>query len=165
MEEKISEKKELDLPKIFLYILEGIAIVLLLLYIYFAMSGNHDYKGVYSDHAQKEMIKTLFTSLSLEQIHPIPYLKMNPIIQIYITYGDYFVSSYYIEVVDGMILIKDGVVSDKDIIIWTTEEEIKKIMENETYIKESLISGRTSVEKATSDFVLFSKGYPDLFFR
>ncbi|MFA5071365.1 MAG: hypothetical protein WC511_03290 [Candidatus Pacearchaeota archaeon] len=157
------EEKILDLPKIFLYIFEGIILILLLSYIYFSMFGNNQYEGVYSEHIQKELIEALFTSLNLEGIHSIPYLGMNPVIQIYIEENDYFVNSYYLEVIDGAVAINDGLVKDKDIIIWTTEEEILKVMENQTYIKESLVSGRTSIEKASSDFVLFSKGYPDLF--
>jgi len=157
------EQKVLDLPKIFLYIFEAIVLILLLSYIYFSMSGNKNYSGVYSEHAQKQLIEALFTSLGLEGVHSIPYLGMTPKIQIYIEQSTYFVNSYYLEVIDGSVVIKDGLIQDKDIIIWTTEEEIQKIIADDNYIKESLISGRTSVEKVTSDFVLFSKGYPDIF--
>ena len=155
MEENNQEKKVLDLPKIFLYVFEVIVLILLISYVYFAMSGNKEYSGVYSEHAQKQIIEALFTSLNLQTIHEIPYL--------YIQQGDYFVNSYYLEVVGGTVEIHDGVISDKDLIIWTTEEEVGKIIENSDYIKESLISGRTNIEKTASDFVLFSKGYPALF--
>jgi len=159
------EEKVLDLPKIFLYFFEIVVLILLFSYIYFSMSENKDYSGVYSEHAQKELIEALFTSLGLEGIHSIPYLGMNPVIQIYIKQNDYFVNSYYLEVVDGAVIINDGIIKDKDILIWTTEEEIQKIITDENYIKESLISGKTSIEKFTSNFVLFSKGYPDLFIQ
>jgi hypothetical protein len=161
--EENKEEKILDLPKIFLYIFEIIVLILLLSYIYFSMIGNKDYTGVYSEHIQKELIKSLFTSLKLQDVHAIPYLGMTPKIQIYIQQGQYFVNSYYLEVIEGNVMINDGVISDKDIIIWTTEEEIQKVIENSEYIKESLISGKTSIEKTASDFVLFSKGYPELF--
>ena len=161
--EENNEEKILDLPKIFLYIFEVIVLILLLSYIYFSMFGNKDYTGVYSENAQKELIEALFTSLNLQNIHAIPYLGMTPKIQIYIQQGQYFVNSYYLEVVEGNVIISDGVTSNKDIIIWTTEEEIQKVIADKTYIKESLVSGKTSIEKTASDFVLFSKGYPDLF--
>ena len=163
MEENNQEQRVLDVPKIFLYIFEVIVLILLISYVYFAMSGNKEYSGVYSEHAQKQVIEALFTSLNLESIHEIPYLGMTPKIQIYIQQGDYFVNSYYLEVVGGTVEIHDGVISDKDLIIWTTEEEVEKIIGDNNYIKESLISGRTNIEKTASDFVLFSKGYPSLF--
>jgi hypothetical protein len=161
--EKKEEPKIIDLPKILLYALELILLILLISYIYFSMIGNKDYKGIYSEHAQKEVIEALFISLKLQNVHDIPYLGITPKIQLYIREDIYFVNSYYLEIVGGTVMIKEGITQDKDIIIRTTKEEILQIIEDEDYIKESLISGRTNIEKTTSDFVLFSKGYPDLF--
>ena len=76
MEENNQEQRVLDVPKIFLYIFEVIVLILLISYVYFAMSGNKEYSGVYSEHAQKQVIEALFTSLNLESIHEIPYLGM-----------------------------------------------------------------------------------------
>ena len=163
MEEVEEEKKVIDLPKILLYFFEIVILALLGSYVYFSMMGNNDYEGVYSDHAQKELIKALFTSLKLQDIHEIPYLKITPKIQIYIQQETFFINSYYLEVKSGEVIIEDGVIQEKDIIIHTTEEEIQKIIEDENYIRESLISGKTNIEKTTSDFILFSKGYPELF--
>jgi len=157
------EKKVIDLPKILLYFFEIVILVLLGSYFYFAMIGNNKYEGIYSDHVKTELIKALFTSLKLQDIHEIPYLGITPKIQIYIQQETFFINSYYLEVKEGEVIIEDGIIQEKDIVIHTTEEEIQKIIEDENYIRDSLISGRTNIEKTTSDFVLFSKGYPDLF--
>lgn len=157
------EHKILDLPKILLYILELFALILALSFLYFSVKGNNDYTGVYSEHAQKEVIKSLVTSLKLYNVHEIPYTGITPKIQIYITENTHFVNSYYLEIARGSVIIRNGETNDKDIIIKTTEEEVLKTVNNTNYMKESLSSGRTIVEKATSDFVLFTKGYPDIF--
>jgi hypothetical protein len=165
MEENYSEKRVLNLPKIFLYIVEIIVVILLVSYVYYSRAGNQEYEGIYSEHSQKKIIEALFTSLKLQDIHEIPYLNLAPIIQIHIEQDKHFVNSYYLKIIKGEVQIKNGITSEKDIIIRTTIEEIEKIMENQDYIKESLISGRTEIEKTASDFVLFSKGYPNLFIK
>ncbi len=159
----MKEKKELDVPKILLYILELIVLILIISFIYLSVNGNKDYAGIYSEHAQKQVVESLVTSLKLYQVHEIPYLRITPKIQIYVREDVYFVNAYYLEIIKGEVVIKDGETNEKDIIIRTTKEEILKIVNDSNYIKESLSSGRTVVEKATSDFVLFTKGYPDIF--
>jgi len=157
------EEKILDLPKILLYSLELFALILAISFLYLSVNSNQDYSGVYSEHAQKEVIKSLVTSLKLYTVHEIPYTGIIPKIQIYITENTHFVNSYYLEITRGDVIIRNGETNEKDIIIRTTEEEVLKIVDNGDYMKESLSSGKTIVEKATSDFVLFTKGYPDIF--
>ena len=165
MDEVIAKKehKTLDFPKIVLYILILFVLILLISFIFPSVNDNKDYIGVYSEHAQKEVIEALVTSLKLYQVHEIPYLGITPKIQIYIREDLYFVNSYYLEIMKGKVMIKDGETAEKDIMIRTTKEEVEKIINDNNYIKDSLSSGRTIVEKATSDFVLFTKGYPDIF--
>jgi hypothetical protein len=165
MRKKGEEKSVWDFPKILLYTLEIIVLCLLISYLYFSIKGNDDYSGFYGENAQKNLIETLFTSLKLETVHSIPYIGTTPKIQIYIEEDKHFVSKYYLEIIKGNVTINSGVTSGSDIIIRTTREEIIKIMENKEYIKESLVSGNTTIEKTTSDFILFSKGYPELFTR
>lgn len=165
MDRTIAEKehKTLDFPKIVLYILILFVSILLISFIFFPVNDNKDYTGVYSEHAQRVVIESLVTSLKLYQVHEIPYLGITPKIQIYIREDLYFVNSYYLEIISGKVMIKDGEAAEKDIIIRTTKEEVEKIINDNNYMKESLSSGKTIVEKATSDFVLFTKGYPDIF--
>ncbi len=164
-ERESSEKKIADLPKILLYIGEGIALLLVLSFIYFSSQGNKDYTGVYSEHSQKQIVEALVTFLKLYNVHEIPYFGITPKIQIYIKENTLFVNAYYLEIIKGQVIIKDGGTADKDIIIRTTEAEVSKIVNDSSYIQESFSTGRTTVEKAASNFVLFTKGYPDIFLK
>ncbi len=161
----MKEKKEFDLPKILLSILELIVLILIISFIYLSANGNKNYNGIYSEHAQKEVIKSLVTALKLYNVHEIPYLGITPKIQIYIRENLHFIESYYLEIVKGNVIIKDGETNEEDIIIRTTEEEILKIVNDTNYMKESLSTGKTTVEKVASDFILFTKGYPDIFIK
>lgn len=158
------EKNVLDLPKIFIYLLESIALILAVSFIYFSINGP-DYTNVYSEKMQTEIVDSLVVALKLYNLHEIPYTAIIPRIQIYIKENTYFINAYYIEVSKGEMNIKNGETGDKDIIIRTTKEEVLKIVQDNTYIKESLAANRTTVQKATSDFILFTKGYSNLFWR
>jgi hypothetical protein len=165
MKETIAEKEDkiLDVPRIVIYVLELLVVAVLISFIFLSKAENKDYTGVYSEHVQKAVIESLVTSLELYHVHDVPYLGITPKIQIYIREDAHFVNAYYLEIIKGEVIIKDGETADKDIIIRTTEEEVNKIVLDNNYIKESMSSGRTVVEKATSDLVLFTKGYPDIF--
>ncbi|MDD5012206.1 MAG: hypothetical protein PHQ66_00975 [Candidatus Nanoarchaeia archaeon] len=154
------EKKELDIPKILLYVFEGIVFVLALFYVYSTFKGTEQ-TGIYSEHAQMETIKALINGLQLQDIHEVPFADKTPKIQLYITEDIYFVNAYYIEIVKGDVIIHDGESDKEDIIIRTTRDEIMKMVENNDYAEESFLSGRTEIEEVGEDFVLFSKGYPD----
>jgi hypothetical protein len=156
------EKRVWDFPRILLYMIEIFVIILLISFIYFSRSENNGYTGIYSEHVQKEMIKSLITSLKLYNVHEVPYLGITPKIQIYIE-EESFVNAYYLEIKEGNVMIKDGETDDEDIIIRTTEEEVLKVINDSNYMAESLDSGKTTVEKISSDLELFTKGYPDIF--
>ena len=106
---------------------------------------------------KKELINYGTIVLKLYNLHNIPFTSQTPKIQIDI--GDI---SYYLEVINGKIILKDGKAVEPDLKITTTEEELFKIIENSNYAEESLSSGRTTIEPVASDFVLFSKGYLEL---
>jgi uncharacterized membrane protein len=154
------EKKEIDVPKIFLYALELIVFVLVLVYIYSSRVPQES-TGVYNEHAQMATIKSLMNALNLQNVHDVPIIGLTPRIQLYIEEEKPFVNAYFIEISRGNVIIQDGVSNQTDIIIKTSEEEILKTVNNTAYMKESLDSGRTTVEKTTSNFVLFTEGYPD----
>ncbi len=105
-----------------------------------------------------ELIRYAATLLKLYNLHTTPYTKVTPKIQI-----DLNQETYSIEIITGEIIITEGEIQNKDIIIRTTREELLKINENTDYIKESISSGKTTIEKIASDFILFSKGYSVLY--
>ena len=156
----MEEKKEIDVPKILLYSLELIVFILVVFYIYSSRNPTEP-QGVYSENAQKETIKSLMNALELQNVHDVPLIGLTPRIQIYIEEQQHFVSSYFLEITKGKVIINDGVSNQTDIIIRTTQEEILNTFNNTNYMKESLSSGKTTVTKITSKFVLYTEGYPD----
>jgi hypothetical protein len=156
----MKERKEIDIPKIFLYALELIVFILIFFYIYHSKT-EVELSGIYTEHAQKETIKSLINALNLQNVHDVPLMGLTPRIQLYIRENSQFVNTYYFEIAGGDVIIKDGVSSQTDIVITTTKEEILKTINNSEYMKESLSSGRTTVKKTTSNFVLFTEGYPE----
>jgi len=165
MKEIVKEKEDkiLDVPRIILDCLIIFVLIFVASFVYLSVKGNDNYTGIYSESVQKEVIKSLVTTLGLYNVHAIPYLGTTPKIQLYIKESTYFVESYYFEISNGEVMIKDGETSERDITIRTTEAEALRMANDTNYTRESWISGRTTVEKATSDFVLFTKGYPDIF--
>ena len=155
------QKRVLDLPKIILYSLELIVIILAASFFYFSAHGK-DYTNLYSTDVQRETIESLIVALKLYNVHEIPYTSITPKMQIYIKEDLYYVNSYYIEIVKGEIIVHDGETDEEDIIIRTTKEEVLKIIENKDYARESLASGGIIIEKVAGKFVLFSKGYTTL---
>jgi len=154
------EKKEIDVPKLLLYIIEFILLIIALAYIYYSRK-EPEVEGIYSEHIQKETITSLMNALNLQNVHDVPLIGLTPRIQIYIKEDLYFMNAYYLEITKGNVLIKDGETNQTDIIIRTTKGEILKTVNDTNYMKESLTSGRTTIQKTTSDFVLFTEGYPD----
>jgi len=156
----MEEKKEIDVPKILLYSLELIVFILVIFYIYSSRNPAEP-QGVYSESAQKETIRSLMNALELQNVHDVPLIGLTPRIQIYIQEEQHFVSSYYLEIARGKVMINNGVSNQTDIIIRTTQEEILKAVNDTNYMKESLSSGKTTVTKTTSKFVLYTEGYPE----
>jgi hypothetical protein len=156
----MEEKKEIDVPKILLYSIELIAFVLLFFYFYSSRNENAPI-GIYSESIQKETIKSLMNALDLQNVHDVPLMGLTPKIQIYIKEDANFANAYYLEIAKGAVIINDGISNQTDITIRTTQEEILKSVNDTNYMKQSLSSGKTKVTKTTSNFVLFTEGYPD----
>lgn len=107
---------------------------------------------------EKELVNYGAIILKLYNLHEVPFTGITPKVQIYIDEN-----AYYIEITKGNIIIKDGETQKPDIIIRTTHEEIFKMIEDNKYAKESISSGKTSIEQVANKVVLFSKGYLDLY--
>ena len=107
---------------------------------------------------EKEMINYATVSTKLYNLHDVPFTSITPKIQF-----DIGENSYNIEVKDGEIILDEGGIKNEDIIIKTTQEEIIKMMEDDSYTKESFSSGNSEVELVANKFVLFSKGYSSIY--
>jgi len=107
---------------------------------------------------EKEMINYATVSTKLYNLHNVPFTSITPKIQF-----DVGENSYNIEIKKGEIILGEGEIKNEDIIIKTTQEEIIKMMEDDTYTKESFSSGNSNVELVANKFVLFSKGYSSLY--
>lgn len=160
----MKEKKEIDVPKLLLYFIELIALVLAIIYVNASRNPSEPI-GIYSDHVQQGTIKSLITALDLQNVHDVPVIGLTPIIQIYIKEEPPFVNAYYLVIKGGTVMINDGVSNQTDITIRTSEQEILKAINDTSYMKESLSSGKTVVTKTASNFVLFTEGYPDNFLK
>lgn len=107
---------------------------------------------------QKELINYLSIVLKLYNLHEIPFTKITPKVQVYVDKN-----SYYVEIIKGDILIIEGEVEKPDISIRTTNEEIFKIIENNSYAETSFSSGKTEIKITKNYFSLFAKGYLTLY--
>jgi hypothetical protein len=154
------EKRELDVPKIILLILEIFALALAASFIFFSINGK-DYSSLYNQSIEGETIDSLIIALRLYNLHDIPYTTITPKIQLYIEENQYYISAYYFEIVKGALIITDGETKTKDVTLTIKREEITKIIENPKYIKDSVAAGKTKIEKIEGDFVLFTKGYSE----
>jgi hypothetical protein len=107
---------------------------------------------------EKELVNYGAVILKLYNLHSIPFTNINPEIQINIDENIYF-----LEIIKGDIFLSDGEIQNPDIILRTTNEEIFKMIENEDYAEESISLGKTSIELVANKFILFSKGYLNLY--
>ncbi|MEJ2267585.1 MAG: hypothetical protein P8X70_00730 [Nanoarchaeota archaeon] len=107
---------------------------------------------------EKELVNYGAVILKLYNLHSIPFTNINPEIQINIDEN-----IYSLEIIKGDIFLSDGEIQNPDIILRTTNEEIFKMIENEDYAEESISLGKTSIELVANKFILFSKGYLNLY--
>lgn len=114
--------------------------------------------GVDLGNLETKSINYMSVKLYLYNLHNIPLTNNNPRIQAYIDNTQYF-----IEIINGEIYVKKGIVENPDAIIRTTLDEVAKIIENSEYAKGSLNSGKTSIEITGNKITLLLKGYFKLY--
>lgn len=66
-------------------------------------------------------------------------------------------------IIDGEIEITTGSLTEEDIVVYTTAEEINKIVEDISYAKESYENGDTTIKIKSSKTELALKGYLNLY--
>ncbi|MBW6442704.1 hypothetical protein K0A97_02890 [Patescibacteria group bacterium] len=107
---------------------------------------------------EKEFIEYAAIKLKLYNLQEIPFTSIKPKIQIIVDQRDYF-----IEVSKGELFVSRGFIDNPDLTLRTSYEEIFKMINNEDYIQESFSSGKSTFELTDNYFVLFSKGYLNLY--
>ncbi|MBI2449776.1 hypothetical protein HYV49_05790 [Candidatus Pacearchaeota archaeon] len=108
-----------------------------------------------------QQITSLLQRLGASSLHNPLFSKDTPKIEI-----ETEDASFYSEIVKGSIITKKGSISNEDIRIVTTNEEIINALESDNtleYIKSSVIEGKTSIEQVASTYTLYSKGYLSLY--
>lgn len=188
------EKRVLNIPVIVLSSLGGVALMLLIFFIYMSMNGKNytpDYnqkiqsgeiqnpitefslfqtsgesimieqsilEKLNNSNVQQGLIKYSSVILKLYNLHNIPFTSITPKILIYIDN-----QAYNVEIKEGNIFIMPGEIQNEDIILITTSEEILKMSDNSNYAKDSVSSGKTSIEFTAGKIILFAKGYLSLY--
>src|SRR5208283_1912870 len=99
---------------------------------------------------EEELINYTSIILKLYNLHNIPFTSIPPKIQVYIDNNDYF-----IEVINGNIIINNGNVDSPDLVINTTSANMINIQQNNTPIQNAISSGEISIDMTANKFILF----------
>ena len=180
------KKGVVNLPVIILYIL-FILTIFLAIFVFLSLKGP-DYSDIYmekllteeiknpvfsepkigfedtnnSDNkeeaSEEEFIEYFMTIIEAYNLHAPPFSSETPKIQFNLDNKD-----YNVEILKGKIYVDEGSINNKDIIIGSTKEELKKIFLNEDYLQESFTSGMSSIELVASVTKLWIKGYTKIY--
>lgn len=100
----------------------------------------------------------LLASIKAYNLHEALFSSDLP--KIIISLGD---DVYYGKIVDGKIIVGKGGIEDADIIIYSSKEEVIRIMQDKNYVKQSFSEGLSKIELKSDKLELYSKGYLDLY--
>ena len=107
---------------------------------------------------EKELVNYTTVLLKLYNLHNIPFTSIPPKVQVKIDN-----SQYYLEILDGEIIINEGVVDSPDILIETTSDAIINAVNNGGSIGDAISSGDVKIDLVANKLVLFAKGYLSLY--
>jgi hypothetical protein len=110
-----------------------------------------------SDNFNEYYIFYLLYNLNANELNNIPLSSNTPKIKI-ITED----KTYNAEIVNSEIILKETL-TNEDIQIKTTKQEIIKMIENQSYIKESFNNGDSNLVLIASKTTLFTKGYKKIY--
>jgi hypothetical protein len=96
----------------------------------------------------------LLYQIKANNLHNPPLSESTPKIKFYIDQD-----AYSAEVVDGVIFVKKGEMSNVDIIIRTTKQEGVKMLQSSQAVVNSFSSGASDIEMVAGKATLFTKGY------
>ena len=123
---------------------------------------NNPAKGLSLEEAVEkfndEYIKFLLVAIKAGNLHNPPFSSDIPKIEI--SLGE---EIYHGTVTDNKISVGKGQIEDEDIILYSSREEIVKIMKDKDYVKNSFENGLASIELKTDKLELYSKGYLDIY--
>jgi len=114
--------------------------------------GLSDQKAV--EQFDENFVLYLVVSIGAQDLHNPPFSSDTPKIEMSIG-GDI----YFAEIKDGGILVGEGGLGEKDIIITTSKEEVVKMLRDNAYIEESFEEGASDFELISGKARLLSKGY------
>ena len=107
---------------------------------------------------ERALINYTSIILKLYNLHNIPFTSITPKIQIYIDNN-----AYFIEIINGNIIINNGNANGPDLQIKTTSRDILNMQENNIPIKDAISSGKIEIDIIADKFTLFAKGYLSLY--
>lgn len=110
------------------------------------------------DQFDEDNVYYLSVIIESYNLHNAPFSSDTPKIVIYA--GD---DLFSIEISDGRISVERGEISGEDIIIYSTKEEVIKMLIDSNYIAESFNDGLSNVELVAGDIELAAKGYLKLY--
>lgn len=100
----------------------------------------------------------LLYTIKAYNLHNSPLSSSTPKMEIRV--GDVVFNA---EIVKGRIYVGEGHLEKRDIIIFTSKEEAVKMLQDKSYVEQSFVDGKSSIEKVESQSVLFGKGYLNLY--
>jgi len=172
----VKDKRKMRKWVIVSLILVVILFIILSVLAWFVFVGT-DYSDLYSGSGKvlENPVKGLSMEEAIEQfdednvyylmvviegynLHNPPLSDSTPKIELYVD-GEI----YSVEIVEGRISITEEEIEDKDIIIYSTKEEVVKMLISSDYIVESFDNGLSNVELVAGNFELASKGYLGLY--
>ena len=100
----------------------------------------------------------LLYSAQAYHLHPAAFSQEHP--RVLIILDDVM---YRAEVLAGTILVSEGAYFDADLSIYSTKQEVIRLLRNPSLLSESFTSGVSYIETHASHATLFSKGYARLY--
>lgn len=106
----------------------------------------------------ESFVRQVLISVEAYDLHSPPFSSDTPKILFYI--DD---EAYHAEISDGEITVARGMITDQDIIFWTSKEEAVRMIVNREYIDDSFLEGHSRIELSAGKLELASKGYLSLY--
>lgn len=124
----------------------------------FIPEENETEELIIKEEDKPEIIKYLLILVKAYNLHNPPFSSDTPKIEFIVEN-----ESFNAEILEGEIFVEKGSIENEDIRMITDWKEAVLISKGESFVQDSVIAGRTKIEKVCEDTVCFLKGYKDLF--